>query len=72
MKKLGESAPVRPGAPFIAVHIGSGTVGVFLFELLDHLLKEKLKGHNQTRIAIFLINLYAMAFCSTEAETNFA
>jgi hypothetical protein len=44
LKKLGESAPVNPAPGFIAAQIGSGTVGALLFELLDHLLKEKLKG----------------------------
>lgn len=43
LKKLGESAPVSPAPSFIAAQVASGTTGAFLYELLDHVLKEKLK-----------------------------
>ena len=44
LKKLADSAPVSPAPSFFAAQIGTGTVGAFLFELLGHVLKEKLKA----------------------------
>ena len=42
-KKLSESAPLSPTSAFIAAQVASGTVGAFLYALMESVFKEKMK-----------------------------